>query len=329
MGPALSRRSPLDLRWAAVVSDTARDGVNMDGSPDDPRLDRWWLRRRAFLELLGASGLALSVGELLPGCGSSSHSGARRFFSAAQRSTMDALAAALVPEDETVGAVGAGAVEYLDRMLAAFDHPEPDVFRSGPFSGRVPYPDPASGDASRSYPPDSFRNVLPMTRLQEAAFRIAFFGSDAVENGNVNAPIVPATSGWIALYRDGLAQLDQIAASRGATFGDLAPNDRLDAFDQTPSEWRDAVLDHLCEGMFCAPEYGGNSGAIAWQQYHFDGDSQPLGHTLHDPATGEPRDRPDQPNQTLDPNRPNDAFPADVERVLTVITLAQRGKRFF
>ena len=292
--------------------------------------ERLELRRRDFLRAAAAgSSVALTAGAGLPAC-SGSGASTRRYLSADQRTTLEALAEALIPEDETVGALGAGAVDYVDRWLAAFDHPVPQLFRGGPYSGRVPYPDPATGDASNDYPTNHFHDVLEPTRLQEAAFRIEFFGSDSVPNGNVNDGIVPGTPGWLVLYRDGLAQLESLAQQGGlASYADATPEQRLDLFDQTPKLFRDAVLDHLCEGMFCAPEYGGNRDQIAWRQYHYDGDSQPLGHTLFDPATGEPRDRPDQPCQTLDPNLPNDGFEKDIVTVLTIVALAQGGKRFF
>ncbi len=299
-----------------------------DSDRSASRDERFVLRRRELLLALGAGAAAVAVAEL-PGCAGSGRT-VRRLLAADQRATLEALAAALIPEDETVGAIGAGAVEYIDRMLAAFEHPVPDLYRGGPFSGRVPYPDPRTGDASSDYPTNHFRDVLAPTRLQEASFRIAYFGSASVPNGDINAGIVPSTPGWIALYRDGLARLEELAHGAGlASLADATPEQCLDFFGQAPREFRDAVLDHLCEGLFCAPEYGGNSGGIAWRQYHYDGDSQPLGHTLFDPATGEPRDRPDQPCQTLDPNLPNDGFERDIVNVLTIITVAQGGKRFF
>jgi len=55
----------------------------------------------------------------------------------------------------------------------------------------------------------------------------------------------------------------------------------------------------------------------------------PLGHTLFDRTTQTLRDRPDQPNQTADPNRPAGPFPPDIESFLTAITAAQGGRRFF
>ena len=291
------------------------------------------IRRRDFLKVAGFSGAALWL-PWLPGCGTTSSGGASAahpvFFTDAERATMRALAAAIVPDDDTVGAVEAGAVDYLDRWLAAFDGPRPDVFRGGPFSGREPWPDPATGAAGRDFPDDDFVTVLPLTRLQELAVRIELYGSDAVPGGDVNAGLVPQTRGLRAIHRDGVAELERRALERGATgFAELGEAARLEVFAATPAEFQQAVLGELAEGLFCAPEYGGNRGARAWRDYYWDGDSQPLGHTLFDPATGAPYDRADRPNQSRDPALPDGGFDLEVERFVEAVVLGQGGKRFF
>ena len=284
------------------------------------------IRRRTFLKAVGAGGLAVSL-PWLPGCSDSSSVAsppAAHFFSPDERETLSALASSLIPEDETVGAVGAGAIEYVDRMLAAFDNPIPDIYRGGPSSGRWPYQDSETGDPSDHFPPDSFRDVLPLTRMQDLSFRIELFGSGSVPNGDINAPLVPSTPGLQALYRAGLAQLQQ-----SGDFSALDDTARLAAFAKTSQDFQTAVLTNLSEGMFSAPEYGGNTDTIGWRDYHYDGDSQPLGHTLYDDRDDTLRDRPDQPNQTLDPNLPNDGFEPSVTSFVQSIVLAQGGKRFF
>lgn len=290
------------------------------------------IRRRTFLKVVGAGGLAVSL-PWLPGCSDSSsvaqRGNAAHFFSPDERGALTALAGALVPEDETVGAVGAGAIEYVDRMLAAFDNPLPDIYRAGPFSGRWPFQDSQTGDPSDHFPPDSFREVLPLTRMQELSFRIELFGSGSVPNGDINAPLVPSTPGLQALYREGLAQLQQAASQQGVDFSALDDAAKLAAFSKTSPDFQNAVLTHLAEGMFSAPEYGGNTDTIGWRDYHYDGDSQPLGHTLYDERSDTLRDRADQPNQTLDPNLPNDGFEPSVTAFIDSITRAQGGKRFF
>jgi hypothetical protein len=286
------------------------------------------LTRRRFLQLTAAGGAATAL-PWVPGCGDASRT-APHFFDAAQRKVVEALAAAIAPEDETVGALGCNAVEYIDRALAVFDGSPPYLYGRGPFSGREPYPDSETGDPTADFPPDLFLEPVPLTRLQEASFRIEIFGSGAVPNGNINDPIVPANPGLQAIYRDGIAALEAFAADSGAAdFAALDETARLAGFGTTSPDFQNAVLRHLAEGMFAAPEYGGNRDAIGWEQYEYDGDSQPLGHTLFDRETQTLRDRPDEPNQTEDPRRPTRPFPPDVESFLNAITLAQGGRRFF
>jgi hypothetical protein len=287
-------------------------------------------RRRTFLQLLAASGTVVTL-PWLPGCSDRTGSGATRvahFFTADERTTIEQLAAAIVPEDDTVGALGTGAVEYVDRFLAAFDAQVPTIYRSGPFSGRTPYPDPATGDASGDFPADAFLEILPPTRMQELSFRIELLGSSSVPNGDINDPIVPSTPGLRALYRDAVPALNAFAQGRGAAdFASLDDDGKLAAFAAADVRFRDAFLQNLAEGMFGAPEYGGNQDISGWRDFFYDGDSQPLGHTLYD-ASGTPRDRPDQPNQTADPNRPSGLDPI-VESFVTAVALSQGGKRFF
>jgi hypothetical protein len=180
----------------------------------------------------------------MPGCGdSSSSSVAPHYFDAAQRKVIEAVASAISPEDETVGATGCDVVEYIDRTLAAFDAKPPFVYAGGPFSDREPFPDPESGDPTRRFPRNRFREPLPLTRLQEASFRIELFGSDAVPNGNINAPILPPSPGLRALYSDGIAALESAAAGMGAAdFASLDDDQRLAAFGMTSPDFQDALL---------------------------------------------------------------------------------------
>ena len=36
---------------------------------------------------------------------------------------------------------------------------------------------------------------------------------------------------------------------------------------------------HACQGMYGAPEYGGNQGLVGWKNIDFAGDVQPRGYT--------------------------------------------------
>lgn len=252
------------------------------------------------------------------------------FLEPPERELLEALADAILPGERSVGAVAGGAIEYLDRFLAAFDAPVPDLFRGGPHSGREPCPDPRTGEPTDRHPENHFEEVLAPTRLQRLAFRMLLYGSDAVPGGDVNDAVLGPRPGLRRLYREGLTRLAAGAAERGAaSFVDLDPEARLELFGETDARFREAFLTHVAEGMFGPPEYGGNPGGVVWRDYGYDGDSQPLGHTLFDRETGSLRDRPDRPNQVLDPRRANDGLEPDVEERVAAIVAAIGGKRFF
>jgi len=294
------------------------------------------LTRRRFLQVAAAGGVAATL-PWIDGCADDDSSGLgpaptptplpepERFFTADERAITERLASALLPEgDGVAGAATADAVEYIDRYLASFDNAEPAIFRAGPYSGRWPFPEPESGEPGDVYPHNDFADVLPLTRMQELAFRVELDGSAAVANGDINAPLVATYPGLRAIYRDALAALP-LTADEIAALDDTAV---LALFAQMPEAFVSAFLHHVGEGMFCAPEYGGNAGGRGWTDYQYDGDSQPLGHTLFD-ADGVARDRADQPNQSEDPARPAIAFAPEVDDFLTSITRIQGGTKFF
>jgi hypothetical protein len=164
--------------------------------------------------------------------------------------------------------------------------------------------------------------------MQELAFRIMLDGSDSVPNGNLNDGIVDPTPGLRRIYKDGIAALQSAAESAGKPFAALTDDEKLAAFETTPAAFQEALLNHVAEGMFCAPEYGGNKDLRGWRDYFYDGDSQPLGHTLYNRETETLYDRADQPNQTIDPRQPVGLDPA-VESFVESIVVSQGGKRFF
>jgi hypothetical protein len=297
------------------------------------RTSRTALHRRAFLKLLAATSAAGAL-PALPGCVSlraaSSQPEAAHFFTPEERAAMEALGEAILPEGATVGARGAGAIEYIDRFLAAFDNPVPTLFRGGPFSGRTPYPDPETGAPSQRFPENDFLEIVPPTRLQELSFRILLYGSQSVPDGDRNAPIVPTWPGLRTLYRQGIAALERAATSAGAPgFAALDAEARLQAFDASEAAFQEAFLNHLAEGMFCPPEYGGNQNGVAWRDYHYDGDSQPLGHTLYDRRSQTLYERADQPSQSLDPALPNDGLGPEALAMVDSLVAAIGGRRFY
>ena len=287
------------------------------------------MRRRNFLRYSAAGSAALCL-PWAAGCGDSAAGPAARFFDKVQKENLTALVDAIVPEDQTVGAVRAGAVEYIDLYLAAFENEIPNLYANGPFSGRNPWPSEVDGGPSSDFPPNDFLHFKPLTRMQQLAFRIELYGADSVEGGNRNAPIIPPWPGLRKLYADALKQLEEWTRDRGLnSFADASEEERLAAFSELPADFRDSLGDNIAEGMFAAPEYGGNIDLVAWTDYEWTGDSQPLGCTLRDPRTGELLDNPDRPNQSRDPRWPGGPLEPFVEEFVSVITTVTGGRRFF
>ena len=318
------------------MTSSSGNGGNYPASPTESNPLHRSVRRRTVLKWVSASGAVLYLPNLV-GCSDSSNNAPVEpdpsrpyFFSPEQRATIETVAATMIPEDDTVGALGAGVVEYIDRHLAAFAAPVPDIFRAGPFSGREPFPDPTTGAASDSFPENRFEQVLPLSRMQVLAWRREFFGSDAIPNGTINGTLVEAWPGIQTLYAQAIAQLDSAAIAAGfAALSEMGRAQIIQAYEETDARFQSVFLAHLAEGMFCPPEYGGNRDGVSWRDYYYDGDSQPLGHTLFDHDTQTLYDRADAPNQTIDDDAFSDPMSEGVLKFVNVATMAQGGKRFF
>ncbi len=288
------------------------------------------LKRRTFLRIVTAGGV-VAIAPWSSGCGNAGSTAEplARFFTAGETTTFAALAEAIVPEGGTVGALGSNAIQFIDFFLAAFDNDLPPIYARGPFSGRQPFPG-EDGGPSSAFPENEFEVWRPLSRLQELSMRIELYGSASVLNGDINAPLVPTSPGLRSLYREAAKALD--AWAQAHDFADLAAvplGQRLAAIDATPTEFRTEFVKHVLQGMFAAPEYGGNQDGVAWRDYQYDGDSQPIGHTFYDPATESERDNPEKPNQIRDPRWPGGPLEPSVESFIATITLVQGGTRFY
>ena len=82
-----------------------------------------------------------------------------------------------------------------------------------------------------------------------------------------NGPVV----GLQARYRAGLAVL-------GVDFAGLPDDERRARLERSP-EFTALLYEHACEGMYGAPEYGGNQGLVGWRYIGYEGDVQPRGYT--------------------------------------------------
>jgi Gluconate 2-dehydrogenase subunit 3 len=158
----------------------------------------------------------------------------------------------LVPEDETPGATSAGVPDYIDGLLGAFLVDPPRIWAGGPTSGRH------GGEAA-------FGRFHRLGSLDELAWRTRIEGSLGIPEREFNGPV----EGLQQRYRVGLAEL-------GPEFCELAPEDQ-DQRLRSVREFAGLVYEHCCEGMYGAPEYGGNRDGVGWEAIEYPGDVQPRG----------------------------------------------------
>ena len=152
------------------------------------------------------------------------------------------------------GATVLGVADYIDGLLGAFSVDPPRIWAGGPFSGRY------GGDAS-------FDDFLPLSRLEELAWRTRIEGSQGIAERELNGPV----KGWQQEYREGIAAL-------GPDFTGLPAEEQDARLDAVP-EFKRLLYGHACEGAYGAPEYGGNRDLAGWRAIGFPGDVQPRGYT--------------------------------------------------
>ncbi len=158
------------------------------------------------------------------------------------------------PLDGHPGGRALGCAEYIDGLLGAFGVDPPRIWAGGPFSGR------AGGEAS-------FHRFLPLSHLEELAWRTRIEGSQGLPEREFNGPVV----GWQEQYRAGIAAL-------GDDFPTLPAQEQDARLDAVPA-FKALLYRHACEGAYAAPEYGGNRGLAGWRAIGFPGDAQPRGYT--------------------------------------------------
>ncbi|HXQ90513.1 MAG TPA: gluconate 2-dehydrogenase subunit 3 family protein [Acidimicrobiales bacterium] len=158
----------------------------------------------------------------------------------------------LIPEDDTPGASSAGVPDYIDGLLGAFLSDPPRIWAGGPTSGRH------GGEAA-------FGRFHRLSRLDELAWRTRIEGSRGMAEREFNGPV----RGLQERYRTGLAEL-------GEDFCDLSPDEQDERLRRARA-FTALLYEHCCEGMYGAPEYGGNRDTVGWQAIGYPGDVQPRG----------------------------------------------------
>ena len=176
------------------------------------------------------------------------------FFSADELRVVEAACARLIPTDDDPGASEAGVAEYIDGFLGAFSFDPPRIWAGGAYSGRF------GGEPG-------FSGFTPLNRLDELAWRTRLEGSQGRPEREFNGPVV----GLQERYREGLAAL-------GSDFADAGAEEQDRRLKAQP-EFTDLLYEHACEGMYGAPEYGGNRDLVGWRYIGFEGDVQPRGYS--------------------------------------------------
>jgi hypothetical protein len=177
-----------------------------------------------------------------------------RWLTDDEYSILCAACARLIPDDDTPGALSAGVPQYIDGLLGAFLVDPPRVWAGGPVSGRH------GGKAA-------FETFHRLSAVDELAWRTRIEGSRGIPAREFNGPVV----GLQERYRAGLAAL-------GSSFVTVGPDEQDERLRATPA-FTALLYEHCCEGMYGAPEYGGNRDGMGWASASFPGDVQPRGWT--------------------------------------------------
>lgn len=183
------------------------------------------------------------------------------FLSESQRRILDAACARMVPADDEPDAAQAGAADYIDGLLGAFLVDPPRIWAGGPFSGRC------GGEPA-------FASFHRLTAHDELAWRTRIEGSKGIPERERLGPVV----GLQEQYAAGLAAL-------GEEFPTL-PAEQQDERLKSTGSFAQLLYEHVCEGLYAAPEYGGNRNLAGWRSIGYPGDVQPRGYT-DDEVSGE------------------------------------------
>ena len=176
-----------------------------------------------------------------------------RFFTPHQAAVVTAATARIAPgpQDDPAekghpGAREADVTGYIDTMLGALQDDPPAIFAGGPWSNRH-----TSG-------PDLMARFATLDPVAKIAWR-------------------QRLTRWQGQYRDGIEALDKLA---GGDFTKAAKTkqDKILA-TASVSTFTALLFEHTIEGLYGAPEYGGNRGGSGWREIGFPGDIQPRGYT--------------------------------------------------
>jgi gluconate 2-dehydrogenase gamma chain len=178
------------------------------------------------------------------------------FFTRREAETVEAMAARLIPGDETdPGAREASVPAYIDGKLASFQSFATPTYFKPPFAKPV----------NRPTGPQPGARASILVEAKELP-RYGFQGSSTPQDS----------------YRKGLANLDKVSKKKyGARFTDLPEKTQTqllaDMEDGKVAGFKDSksffkmVLEDVYEGMFSDPLYGGNRDLAGWKLVGYPG----------------------------------------------------------
>jgi hypothetical protein len=198
----------------------------------------------------------LPASALTPGRGEATAVASYRFLTAHQAAVVIEATARLVPgptDDPTEighpGAREARVVDYVDRLLSAFDEDPPAIFAGAPWSNRH-----ASGA-------DHLKKFVPLVERQEKAWRKRI----KQLRKQVGAAVVALDKGAVADgYKDFVS----------------APTTEQDKLLTDLADVREVLFGLTIDAMYSVPEYGGNHNLAGWHEIGWPGDIQPVGYTV-------------------------------------------------
>jgi hypothetical protein len=242
------------------------------------------LTRRQLFRVVGGAALLAK----LPACGDN----ADPVFSHTERTLLRGFADAVIPKDDTPGGADLGAVAYIERLVTAFAAVTPPIYAGGPYSGRVPYPD-------GSFPTRDFERFIDRVGL--AAWQTEITSLEQ-------------------RLRDGL---ETAAQTTTKSIDDLTAQDYANLFDASDDDFKQLMIDLVCEAAWAAPEYGGNPGGAGWKLIHFEGDALPLGYSQWNGT--EHVERPEAPLSTANPSDP-EPLSDDIRQILATVIAVLGGR---
>ncbi len=176
------------------------------------------------------------------------------WLSEQEYATLRAACAQMLPSDQGApGAEEAGVADYIDTFLGAFTFEPPRIWAGGPTSGR-------KGGV------DGFARFIGLSPLDELAWRMRIEGSQGLPEREFNGPV----TGLQQRYREGLAAL-------GDDFSEVDGTEQRRRL-RADEDFCTLLWGHCCEGMYGAPEYGGNRDCVGWAYIGHEGDVQPRGY---------------------------------------------------